>query len=131
LKPKIYEITLTMVKREMNDPNYVPNLVNLKRDLRLIYSNSQSSSVTTNQSGEVILAAIQPKGKHKFKKQFKGECHICGAKGHKATDCWENDNNKTKRPNNYKRMTPDKPSSIQNPPKKSLSVTIAIRKVTP
>jgi hypothetical protein len=36
LKPKIYEITLAMIKREMNDPSYVPNLNNLKRDMRQI-----------------------------------------------------------------------------------------------
>jgi hypothetical protein len=74
LRPKIYETTLAIVKRSMNDPNYVPHLNNLKRDIRQIYSNSKSTSVTTNKSGEMILAAIQPKSKRKFKKQFKGEC---------------------------------------------------------
>jgi hypothetical protein len=96
LKPKIYEITLAMVKREMNDPKYVPNLNNLKRDIRQIYTNSKSTPVTKNKSGEMILAAIQPKDKPKFKKQFKGECRLCGAKGHKAADCWDNDKNKAK-----------------------------------
>jgi hypothetical protein len=72
LKPKIYEITLAMDKREMNDTKYVPNFNNLKRDIRQIYTNSKSTTVTTNKSGEMILAAIQPKGKPKFKKQFKG-----------------------------------------------------------
>jgi hypothetical protein len=56
----------------MNDPNYVPNLNSLKRDIRQIYTNSKSTTVTTNKSGEMILAAIQPKDKPKFKKQFKG-----------------------------------------------------------
>jgi hypothetical protein len=80
-----------MLKREMNDPSYVPNLNNLKRDIRQIYFNSKSTNVTTNKSGETILAAIQPKGKTKFKKQFKGECRLCGTKGHKAANCWDND----------------------------------------
>jgi hypothetical protein len=62
-----------MVKREMNDPSYIPNLNNLKRDIRQIYVNSKSTTVTTNKSGEMILAAIHPKGKPKFKKQFKGK----------------------------------------------------------
>jgi hypothetical protein len=78
-----------MFKREMNDPKYAPNLNNPKRDIRQIYTNSKSTTVTTNKSGEMILAAIQPKGKPKFKKQFKGECLLCRAKGHKAADCWE------------------------------------------
>jgi hypothetical protein len=40
LKPKLYETTLAMVKRAMNDPSHVPNLNNLKRDIRQIYTNS-------------------------------------------------------------------------------------------
>jgi hypothetical protein len=68
---------------------------------------------------DLILAAIQPKGKPNFKKQFKGECRLCGAKGHKAADCWDNDKNKAKLPNNYKKRTPDTPSS-QNLQKKKL-----------
>jgi hypothetical protein len=111
LKPKIYEITLAMIKREMNDPSYVPNLHNLKRDIRQIYTSSISTTETTNKSDEMILAAIQPKGK------FKGECRLCGTEGHKAADCWDNDKNKSKRPNNYKKRTPDTHSS-QNPQKK-------------
>jgi hypothetical protein len=91
LKPKIYEVTLAMIKREMNDPSYVPNLNNLKGDIRQIYTKSKSTTVATNKSGEMILAAIQPKGKPKFKNQFKGECRLCGTKGHKAADCWDND----------------------------------------
>jgi hypothetical protein len=37
-----------------------------------------------------------------FRKIFRGECRICGAKGHKARDCWDNDKNKSKRPIWYK-----------------------------
>jgi hypothetical protein len=39
---------LAMVKREMNDPSYIPNLNNLKRDIRQRYVNSRSTIVTTN-----------------------------------------------------------------------------------
>jgi hypothetical protein len=56
-----------MIKREMNDPTYVPDLSNLKRDIRQIYTNSKSPTVWTNKSGEMRLTAIQPKGKPKFK----------------------------------------------------------------
>jgi hypothetical protein len=68
----------------------------------------------------MILAASQPKGKPKFKNQFKRECRLFGAKGHKAADCWDNDKNKTKRPSNYKNRTPDNASSLQNLQKKKL-----------
>jgi hypothetical protein len=120
LKPKIYEITLAIYKREMNDPRYVPNLNNLQREIRQIYTNSKSTTVAANKSGEMILESIKPKGKPKFKRQFKGECLLCGAKGHKAVDCWENDKRKAKSPSNYKKRALDKPSSFQNPQKKKL-----------
>jgi hypothetical protein len=102
----------------------VPNLNNLKRDIRQIYTMSKSTTVTTNKSGEMILAAIQPKGKPKFKKQFKGECCLRGAKGNKAADCWYNDKNKAKLPSNYKKRTPDKPSSFHNPQNKINKLTL-------
>jgi hypothetical protein len=52
----------------MNDPSYVTSLNNLTRDIRQIYTNSKSTTVTTNISGEMTVAAIQPKGRPKFKK---------------------------------------------------------------
>jgi hypothetical protein len=48
------------------------------------------------------LLSAQEKKKKTFKKVFKGDCRICGRKGHKAADCWESDKNKDKRPSNYK-----------------------------
>jgi hypothetical protein len=38
------------------------------------------------------------RGKNAFPKKFKCDCRICGKKGHKATDCWENPKNKGKKP---------------------------------
>jgi hypothetical protein len=55
-----------MIKKEMNDPKYVPNFNNLKRDIRQIYTNIKATNVTTNKTDEMILAAIKPKGKPKF-----------------------------------------------------------------
>jgi hypothetical protein len=97
----------------------IPAMFQISITLREISNRYISTTVTTNKSGEMILAAIQPKVKPKFKKQFKGECRLCGAKGHKAAACWENDMNKAKRPNNYKKRAPDTPSS-QTHQKKTL-----------
>jgi hypothetical protein len=76
----------------------IPVMFLISITLRQIYIDSKSTTVTTNKSGDMILAAIQPKGKPKFKKQFKGECRLCGAKGHRAADCWDNEKNKAKFP---------------------------------
>jgi hypothetical protein len=63
LKPKMYESTLSLDE----DPNYVPNLHSLKRDIRRIYTRSKSTNVTTHISGEMISAAIQSKSEPKFR----------------------------------------------------------------
>jgi hypothetical protein len=39
-------------------------------------------------------------GNPRFKKQFKGDCRICGKKGHIAEDCWESDKNNGRGGNN-------------------------------
>ena len=52
-----------------------------------LYSNETSKDDKTN---------------YKFKKRFKGMCNFCGKQGHKAVDCWEREENKSKRPNNWK-----------------------------
>jgi hypothetical protein len=44
LKPKIYKITLAIVKREMNDPNYVPTIVSLKSN-EIVAIESESPAV--------------------------------------------------------------------------------------
>ena len=36
------------------------------------------------------------------KKQVKTDCRLCGKKGHKAVDCWENPKNADKRPKTWK-----------------------------
>ena len=45
------------------------------------------------------LALSATNNKMKKKQGFKGNCRICGKYGHKAADCWENKNNKNKKPN--------------------------------
>ena len=71
---------------------------------------------------ELVLSAVQGKHKHKFKKQFKGDCQICGKKGHKASECWDSERNKDKRPANYKPTTiPSKPTEPPKGAKKETS----------
>jgi hypothetical protein len=93
IKPKVYETMVYTLKRELQYNTVNPlDLERIKDEIRQVYG--QFAKVKTP---ETALAA----GKSN-KRKFKGDCRICGAKGHKSTDCWDNDKNKEKRPKWYK-----------------------------
>jgi hypothetical protein len=79
------------------------SLIELKTDIRQIYAQRHSDG-KYERTSEKVLAAQEKRGPNprKFQKAFKGDCRICGKKGHKATDCWESEKNKDKRPTNYR-----------------------------
>ena len=54
------------------------------------------------QTGHKANDPICPMYKKKGKNKFKGLCNLCGKKGHKEKDCWEKDENTSKRPKNWK-----------------------------
>ena len=58
-----------------------------------------------NPGGNVEEKALA--AKH-YTKQFKKNCRICGQQAHKAEDCWEKEENKHKRPANWKSRLPGK-----------------------
>jgi hypothetical protein len=70
--------------------------------MRQVYNQNTNSTFSHGKNNEIVLIAVQGRGKPHFKKFFKGDCRICGKNGHKAADCWESDKNKDKRPYNYK-----------------------------
>jgi hypothetical protein len=82
--------------------NVTIKLEDLKRDIRQIYNQNTNSTFSHGKNKELVLSAVQGRGKPRFRKVFKGDCRICGKKGHKAADCWESDKNKDMRPSNYK-----------------------------
>jgi hypothetical protein len=97
---KMNKVTLQMIKREMANAGNTISLEDVKREIRQIYSQSQYSkgnvhSYDMNRKETALLTMQQQGrgGKKTFPKKFKGDCRICGKKGHKATDCWENPNN--------------------------------------
>jgi hypothetical protein len=83
-----YKTTVALIKRDLNKGTAV-TLSDVKDDIRQIYG---SMKHMIQRKGETALM-----GKA-FKKQFKGDCRICGKKGHKGADCWTLDKNKSKRP---------------------------------
>jgi hypothetical protein len=91
----MYDTVITVIKREMSkteDKPTMETLNGLKNDIRQIYSQRHTSR--SDEKHERVLAAQEGRRPRKFKKFFKGDCRICGKKGHKATDCWEHPNNK-------------------------------------
>ena len=116
VKPKMYQTLLTMVKCELNNSVTV-TIDSLKKDIRQIYA--QRNENDHKKDKEMVLSAISGKAKKMFEKTFKGDCRICGVKGHKASDCWEHPKNKDKRPTNYKsKITVTSPSADTNKEKR-------------
>jgi hypothetical protein len=100
-QPRIYQTLFTLVKRDLSHKVTI-SIENLKRDMRPVYNHNTNSTFSHGKNIELVLSAVQSRGKPRCKKVFKGDCRICGEKGHKAADCWESDRNKYKRPSNCK-----------------------------
>jgi hypothetical protein len=96
-KPHIYDTTIAMIKRDINHGKDV-NLQNVKEDLRQVFGTLGQSKKTET----ALLSGENGKGKGKKGKPFKGNCRLCGKKGHKSAECWDNEKNKDKRPKFYK-----------------------------
>ena len=123
IQPTMYQTLLTIIKRDLNHKTKV-DLNDLKRDIRQIYQQSLVGKHVNRKDKELALLAIQGKGKPRFSKVFKGDCRVCGVKGHKASDCWDLDKNKDKRPANYKvKSGHQTPKTDSNKEKKNLSCT--------
>jgi hypothetical protein len=103
IKPKSFHNLITMLKRDLEYKTVILDLNQVKDEIRQVWGQINEgkppetalTAGTKRKASETALAA-------KFKKKLKGECRVCGAKGHKATDCWDNERNKSKRPTWYK-----------------------------
>jgi hypothetical protein len=105
-KPGIYRTTVTVLQREFNKGLNL-TLNDVKEDYRQIYARNPKLENTNAKSGENLLFG-------KAKKFFKGDCRNCGKKGHKATDCWEKEQNKDKRPAGYKAKNTSDSANVTN-----------------
>jgi hypothetical protein len=121
-KPKIYNTVITVIKRELGAKTTAltdDELISLKNDLRQIYA--QRSFEKNDDKHEKVLAVQE--GKRRFKKPWKGDCRLCGKKGHKAIDCWESEKNKAKRPPNYKGKTTETAAAASEPNRAKMTCT--------
>ena len=100
VQPTMYQTLFTIIKRDINHKKAI-DLNDFKRDIRQIYQQHNMGRDVNKKDKELALVTFS-NGKPKFKNVFKGDCLFCGAKGHKAADCWDNEKNKDKRPPNYK-----------------------------
>ena len=110
MKPRMYQNTLEIIKRELNN-SVVIKLESLKKDMRQIFNQNSNKTSYLKEKKETVLVAMNVASAKKFPKKFKGDCRICGVKGHKAGDCWENEKNKDKRPPHYKSKQSNKGSN--------------------
>jgi hypothetical protein len=103
-QPCIYQTLFTLVKRDLNHKVTI-STENLERDMRQVYNQTTNTTFSHGKNKELVLSAVQGRGKPRLTLVFNGDCHICGKKGHKAADCWDSERNKDKRPSNYRSTT--------------------------
>ena len=102
IQPKYYETIVTVMKRDLNrDPNCI-TLDQMKEEIRQIYGTLKTGMKSNRPKpyDNVLMATTNPRGN--FKKKIKTDCYVCGKKGHKGADCWENPRNASKRPKTFK-----------------------------
>jgi Reverse transcriptase (RNA-dependent DNA polymerase)/Zinc knuckle len=120
--PQEYQQVLTIEQRIKGAALTVDDLESaMTQHFRCVYG-SRANNISKNDDGtekEVTLVNIKGncfkcgKPGHRAKDcrssksggekgKFKGTCHNCGMTGHAATNCWEKEENKDKRPNNWK-----------------------------
>ena len=104
VKPRFYETIITVMKRDINRNSSSLSLEQVKEELRQTFGNNKiknsTSNYSRNRNNDTVLVARQG-----FKKKVKTDCRICGKKGHKAVDCWNNPKNANKNPKSkYKQM---------------------------
>jgi hypothetical protein len=92
-KPAIYATIISILKRDMNKGTVIS-----LTEIKLEYSQVFSTLKVNPKSRETALMVQK-----KYPKVFKGDCRHSGRKGHKRADCWAKEENKDKRPSNWKK----------------------------
>lgn len=98
ISPTEYDNTLEILKIQMEQAS-PPDLEDVKEKNCKKYEVIMSIKSNGKRGDEHEEQVLATKVGGKF---FKGNCHICGQKGHKSSECWENSKNAEKRPDWYK-----------------------------
>ena len=91
IRPRMYMTAISILKSEMTNSGTPLELESIKREIREVYEANISRSprdrketMLVTQSGPRKFPPNGPRKFNKFSKRFKGDCRICGKKGHKA-----------------------------------------------
>ncbi|TAF30165.1 MAG: hypothetical protein EAZ68_23195, partial [Oscillatoriales cyanobacterium] len=114
-KPRLYDTIITVLKRDFMQMNeergdtvneireyqrkQSQNLAKIKMEIRQVYANTKIGYKKYSSRESVLMTTGKNKKPYK---PFKGTCRICGKRGHKAVDCFENKNkqqDKSRTPN--------------------------------
>ena len=68
------------------------------------YKTTSKTKQSSSAEVSMVAAAKSPSTPKKTGTKFKGDCRLCGVKGHKAADCFSNEKNKDKRPSVVERI---------------------------
>ena len=96
--PKEYILLTSHLTREVSQGTL--GLADLRAELKSVYLRLKKANNWKDDENALFA-------KGKFKKRFKGNCLTCGKQGHKSAECWEKEENKSKRPKNWKKKSPD------------------------
>jgi hypothetical protein len=83
IKAKGYDTTIAIIKRDINKGR-TQTLDEVKDDIRQTFGQLRKGDSSSKSNQEKILVTREGKGPFK---QFKGDCRVCGKKGHKANVC--------------------------------------------
>jgi hypothetical protein len=77
-------------------------LLDVKKAYRKKFASLKHTNSNTRDRQHESALYARANTQRTYKKLFKGYCRTCGQKGYKSADCWENPQNKDKRPANWK-----------------------------
>eukprot|EP00977_Amphora_coffeiformis_P005922 scaffold1253_cov146-Amphora_coffeaeformis.AAC.5 len=101
--PERYQSVLSAVQLEKKDALTLEDLEEAMDQVWRQKSATKNGGRKDEEDKEMSLAGTDGgKGGYGNKKKFSGNCNMCGKKGHRAIDCWNNPKNASKRPSWFK-----------------------------
>jgi hypothetical protein len=97
--PSDYDEVVLNLERELKAKTLT--MKGLKENLKAKYSLMKKEHNWSDEESALVSTQGGTQTKTTFRSKFKGTCHNCGKMGHKSQDCWEKEENKNRRPQNF------------------------------